>query len=126
MSKEWIDLALLSIIAPCKWRNEQIKQLQSQRNGIFRWYSNNLTYLNVLLPEVENKLEKLLTEIDILRATESRNIKRNVTKIVHPEAVLECLDIKAKLGAMFNFYSTLYYAEPIDHHDLESILKYSQ
>ncbi|KAG1146785.1 hypothetical protein G6F37_005413 [Rhizopus arrhizus] len=110
----------------CKWRNEQIKQLQSQRNDVFRWYSNYPTCLNILVPEVEDKFEKLLTEIDILIATESRNIKRNVTNIVHPEAVLECLDIKAKLGVVFNFSSTLYYAEPIDHHDLESMLKHSQ
>ncbi|EIE89191.1 hypothetical protein RO3G_13902 [Rhizopus delemar RA 99-880] len=127
----------------CQWRNDQIKQLQSQRNDIFRRYSDNSTCLNILLPEVENKLAKLQTEIaeiDILRAgkrwienneksagylkrtAESRNIKRNITKLVHPETGLECLDIKAKLDAASNFYSTLYSAEPIDHHDLESML----
>ncbi|KAG1275601.1 hypothetical protein G6F66_012744 [Rhizopus arrhizus] len=130
----------------CQWRNDQIKQLQSQRNDIFRRYSNNSTCLNILLPEVENKLAKLQTEIaeiDILRAgkrwienneksagylkrtAESRNIKRNITKIVHPETGLECLDIKAKLDAASNFYSTLYSAEPIDHQDLEWIEKNS-
>ena len=84
--------------------------------------------MNSLLPEVENKLAKLQTEIaeiDILRAgkrwiennqklagylkrtAESRNIKRNLTMIVHPETGLECLDTKAKLDATSSFYSTL-------------------
>ncbi|KAG0755178.1 hypothetical protein G6F24_012006 [Rhizopus arrhizus] len=127
----------------CQWRNDQIMQLQSHRNDIFRRYSNNPTCLNILLPEVENNLANLQTEIaeiDILRAgkrwiennqklagylkrtAESRNIKRNLTMIVHPETGLECLDTKAKLDAAFNFYSTLYTAEPIDHQDLESML----
>ncbi|KAG1440683.1 hypothetical protein G6F55_013431 [Rhizopus delemar] len=127
----------------CQWRNDRIKQLQSQRNDTFRRYSDNPTCLNILLPEVENKLAKLQTEIaeiDILRTgkrwienneksagylkrtAESRNIKRNITKLVHPETGLECLDIKAKLDAASNFYSTLYSTEPIDHHDLESML----
>jgi hypothetical protein len=99
--------------------------------------------LNSLLPEVENNLAKLQTEIaeiDILRAgkrwiennekpvgylkrtAELRSIKRNITKLVQPEIGLKCLDIKAKLDATSSFYSTLYSAEPIHHHDLESML----
>ncbi|KAG1040676.1 hypothetical protein G6F43_012242 [Rhizopus delemar] len=127
----------------CIWRKEQIKQLQSQRNAILRRHSDNPTCLNILLPDVENKLAKLQTEIaeiDILRAgkrwienneksagylkrtAESRNIKRNINKIIHPDTGLECLDIKSKLEAASKFYSTLYSAEPINHHDLESML----
>jgi hypothetical protein len=96
--------------------------------------------LNILLPEVENKLANLQTEIDILRAgkrwiesneklpgylkraAESRGIKRNISKIFLPETDLEYLNINAKLDAASNFYSTLYSAEPIDRHDLESML----
>ncbi len=99
--------------------------------------------MNSLLPEVENKLAKLQTEIaeiDILRANkrwiennekpvgyfkqtaELRSIKRNIIKIVQPEIGLKCLDTKAKLDATSSFYSTLYSAEPINHHDLESML----
>ena len=43
----------------CQWRNDRIKQLQIQRNDIFRRYSDNPTCLNILLPEIENKLAKL-------------------------------------------------------------------
>lgn len=53
--------------------NEQIKQLQNQPS-VFWWYSDNSTHLNILLPEIKNKLVKLQTKIikiskiDILRA----------------------------------------------------------
>ncbi|EIE82086.1 hypothetical protein RO3G_06791 [Rhizopus delemar RA 99-880] len=55
----------------CQWRNDRVKQLQSQRNDTFKRYSDNPTCLNILLLEVENKLAKLQTEIaeiDILKA----------------------------------------------------------
>ncbi|KAI8059975.1 uncharacterized protein B0P05DRAFT_269582 [Gilbertella persicaria] len=107
------------------WQKQRLKELQSRRNLLCRLYKQQKSFLNTILPEVENEVAYLQNEMYIIaslraskiwtensecnigyfkRIARDRSTERQFNTIVHSVTNVECTSTHDKLEAVQAFY----------------------
>ena len=126
------------------WRQDKLKQLQSERNTLMRHFKNDQAAMQTQLPKIDQNIGYLQHEmardaalkadkrwlvhnensVGFLKKTAERQLaQRTIDIITHPSSNVPCLSTSDKLDAVQSFYSELYSPEPIHRYSIDNLLR---